>query len=335
MKNKKYFLIIISAIGLLVHANVSNGQTFSQEQFNKPPIHYWPRPLWFWNNTVVTGEGVVQQMQAFRDQCGYGGFGVVPFGKKFRPEYLSDDYLRVYGIMLEKAKELGMTISLYDEFGFPSGSVGAFNGDDIPRFQLKFPEQTIERLDKAEEEINGPVFYEKKIPEGKLMGVVAMETTKMRRIDLTDRVTDGILKWKVPSGKWKIMFFNCVINGDPIVDYLNPAAVRNFIKMVHEVYYSHFRGFFGTVIGGTFYDEPSMFHAQFRMWTGQFNEKFKKKYGFRFNVTRVADKPETLSLMLSVISLWLPPVCGSQPSKLISPRSTTCVSILLLPILAK
>jgi len=277
----KYFLIIAFTIGLWVNPNVSSGQTFSKEQFNKPSIQYWPRPLWFWNNTVVTGEGVVQQMQAFRDQCGYGGFGVVPFGKYFRPAYLSDDYLRVYGIMLEKAKELGMTISLYDELGFPSGSVGAFDeGDGMPRFQLKFPEQTIERLDKAEEEISGPVSYEKKIPEGKLMGIVAMETTKMIRIDLTDMVTDGILKWKVPSGKWKIMFFSCVIDGIPIVDYLNPEAVRNFINMVHESYYSHFKEYFGTVIGGTFFDEPSMFRAQFRMWTDQFNEKFIKKYAF-------------------------------------------------------
>jgi hypothetical protein len=56
--------------------------------------------------------------------------------------------------------------------------------------------------------------------------------------------------------------------------------VKNFIKMAHETYYSHFKDFFGSVIGGTFFDEPSMFHAKFRMWTDLFNEKFKKRYGF-------------------------------------------------------
>ena len=35
-----------------------------------------------------------------------------------------------------------------------------------------------------------------------------------------------------------------------------------------------------SVIYGTFFDEPSMFHSQFRMWTEAFNEKFEKKYGF-------------------------------------------------------
>ena len=48
-----------------------------------------------------------------------------------------------------------MTISLYDEFGFPSGSVGAFaEGDDTPASSKNIPDQTIERLDKTEERDN-------------------------------------------------------------------------------------------------------------------------------------------------------------------------------------
>ncbi len=255
--------------------------SLTKESFVRPPIRYWPRPLWFWNNTAVTAKGVVGQMQAFRDKCGYGGFGVVPFGKSFSPEYLSEPYLKVYGAMLEKARQLGMTISLYDEFGFPSGSVGAFaEGDDTPRFQRKYPELTIQRLDKVEDEVTGPLAFERKIPGGKLMGVVAIKRTDLKRHDLTGLVTDGILRWNVPPGRWKIMFFSCVIDGDPIADYLNPAAAEKFTGMVHDVYYARFRGYFGDVISGTFFDEPSMFHAQFRMWTPMFNEKFVEKYGF-------------------------------------------------------
>jgi len=258
-----------------------DGSPLSKEKFLDPPIGYRPRPLWFWNNTTVTPEGVIDQMVAMRDKCGYGGFGVVPFGKNFRPEYLSGDYIKLYGIMLEKARELGMTVSLYDEFGFPSGSVGAFaEGDGTPRFQQKYPELTIQRLDKTEEEITGPVVYLKKVPEGKLMGVVAMESVSMKRIDLTGSVKDNLLKWKVPPGKWKIMIFICIIDGIPIADYLNPEAAEKYTGMVHDVYYEHFRKYFGTVISNTFFDEPSMFRAQFRMWTPAFNEKFEKKFGF-------------------------------------------------------
>jgi len=281
MKDMKCWLVIISAGLLGICAQTSFSRPMTRETFLRPPIRFWPRPLYFWNNATVTAAGVVEQMQAFRDKCGYGGFGPLPFGKNFKPEYLSEPYFKVYGAMLEKARKLGLTVSLYDECGFPSGSVGAFaEGDDTPRFQKKYPELTIQRLDKAEDAITGPLAYERKIPDGRLMGVVAMERPGLTRHDLTDLVKDGILKWMVPPGRWKVMFFSCVIDGEPIADYLNPEAAEKFTGMVHDVYYARFRQYFGNVIGGTFFDEPSMFHAQFRMWTPLFNEKFIDKYGF-------------------------------------------------------
>ena len=281
MKHLKYSLLIIPAVLLWMCTASSQKETFAKKDFTNPPIEFWPRPLYFWNNTTVTAEVLTSQMQKLRDDCGYGGFGVVPFGKNFSPEYLSEDYLKLYGTMLEKAKELGMTISLYDEFGFPSGSAGAFEeGDGTPRFQEKYPEMTIQRLDKAEYEIRGPLVYKKKVPEGKLMGVVAMGTEGLQRIDLTALVENGTLKWKVPPGKWKVMFFTCVIDGNPLADYLNPEAVGKFTEMVHDVYFDRFKDYFGSVIYGTFFDEPSMYRAQFRMWTPGFNEKFISKYGF-------------------------------------------------------
>ncbi len=181
---------------------------------------------------------------------------------------------------LKKPRNLGLKMCLYDEFGFPSGGAGAVNGDDKPRFALKYPSLTIKRLDKIETEITGPTVYRCKIPEGTLMGIVAMETATKKRIDLTAKVKDGELKWDVLPGNWKIMIFNCVKDGDPILDYLNPEAVKNFIKMTHEAYYEHFKEYFGSVISGTFFDEPTMYRANGRMWTENYNEAFEKKYGF-------------------------------------------------------
>jgi hypothetical protein len=284
MKKVTWAIIVLIITSFWVHSRLfqgqSLGQTFSREMFDNPPIHYWPKPLWFWNDSI-TEEGIVSQIQAMRDKSGYGGFLIIPFRKNFRPEYLSDDYFRLYGIALEKARELGMTVFLYDEYGFPSGTVGgSSSGDGIPRFRNKYPEYTIKRLDKTEEEVSGPGYYERKVPEEILMGVVAMETTTMERIDLTELVSDRSLKWDVPSGKWKIMIFNCVTDGNPGADYLDPEAVRKFIDITHEAYLNHFKEYFGTVIIGTFFDEPGMFRARFRMWTDKFNEKFEKRYGF-------------------------------------------------------
>src|ERR1035437_8075313 len=185
--------LVLVIVVLLIGSNMFGlkGQDISKEQFLKPSIKYWPRPLWFWNNTTVKEEVVESQMLAFRDSCGYGGFGILPFGKKFQPEYLSENYFKVYGKALAIAKKLGLAMCLYDEFGFPSGGAGAVNGDDVPRFSLQYPDQTIKRLDKIEVEMKGPALYENKIPKGALMGVVAMETGTGQRINLSRMVEKG------------------------------------------------------------------------------------------------------------------------------------------------
>ena len=103
MKKRIGFLL---ALFCSVHTYHVYGQELSKKDFKEPAIEYWPRPLWFWNNTTITEEIVEQQMLEYRDFCGYGGFGILPFGKKFKPEYLKEDYFQVYGKALEKAKEL-------------------------------------------------------------------------------------------------------------------------------------------------------------------------------------------------------------------------------------
>lgn len=217
----KNLIPIIFVAFLFAHPHEINGQVLSKEEFKEPAIEYWPRPLWFWNNATVTEEGIEEQMHAYRDLCGYGGFGILPFGKDFKPEYLTEDYFKVYGKALEKAKEMGLKMCFYDEYGFPSGGVGLHNGDGIPRFAQQFPDQTLKRLDKWEEIIVGPAIYEAKIPSsGKLMSIVAMETNTLERIDLTNRFSGEHLKWNVPESlsirflDWKqrkIMYNICTL----------------------------------------------------------------------------------------------------------------------------
>jgi hypothetical protein len=279
---KKYKLVE-SGIGVLIfilQCAASISYADMRSDFVDPPIVFRPRPLWFWNNTEVTVETIVEQMQKSNDLSKYGGFGILPFGKSFRPEYLSEDYFTVYGAALKKARQLGMTMSLYDEYGFPSGSAGAPNSSSVSLFEQKYPNLTIKRLDKHEEVVVGPAEYEKAVPPGMIMSVVAMDTITKRRVHLTDTAAEGLLRWAVPSGTWKIMFFVCVKDGYPCCDYLDPDAADKFIEITHEAYYDRFKDYFGTAIDSTFYDEPTLYRAEGRTWTDKFNEKFEAKHGF-------------------------------------------------------
>ncbi len=271
--------IILTAMFMLTTGCTVGAKELRQD-FNEPPLEYASRPLWFWNDTTVTEEGIAEQMQKSRDKCGYGGFGILPFGESFKPEYLTEEYFKVYGAALKKAKELGMTMCIYDEYGYPSGSAGAIHGDGVPRFANKYPDHTIKRLDKHEQDMVGPGMYSAEIPKGCLMSIVAMEMDSKKRINLTGMVKNGKIVWSVPQGKWKVMIFMCVRDGDPNVDYLDPEGVAHFVEMTHQQYYNRFKEYFGNTIDGTFNDEPTMYRAKGRMWTGAFNEKFKAKHSF-------------------------------------------------------
>ena len=171
-----------------------------QSDFVDPPVKFLPRPLWFWNNTEVTTDVIDEQMQKSKDLSKYGGFGILPFGKAFSPDYLTGEYFAVYGAALEKASKLGMTMSLYDEYGFPSGSAGAGNSRDISLFNEKYPELTIKRLVKHEEIVMGPTAYVRAVPPRDVMSIVGMNTKTKKRVDITGKINQGVLRWNAPSG---------------------------------------------------------------------------------------------------------------------------------------
>lgn len=254
--------------------------TTLRKDFAEPPQRYWPRPLWFWNNTTITVEAVREQMLLAHDRSKYGGFGILPFGKRFAPAYLSDDYFNVYGAALDQAKALGQKLALYDEYGFPSGSAGSANSSDTSLFAKQWPDLTIKRLDKHEWDITGPARFQTNLPPGQLAALVAMNTRTLERLELSDSVRDGRCEWVAPDGTWKLMAFVCVRDGDPICDYLDPDATDRFIQITHQAYYDRFREHFGSTIDKTFFDEPTLYRAAGRSWTDKFNEKFKARHGF-------------------------------------------------------
>lgn len=250
------------------------------DEFKNPPISYRPIPLWFWNNSTIQGEELQKQFQQMITKDGYGGCAILPFGNGFRPQYLSDEYFTLYQKAIKEAEKAGVQLSLYDEYGFPSGSMGAINGDDTPRFMNKYPDATIKRLDKIEYLVSPGELFSQPLPKGELMAVVAMDTVTFKRISLRKQIRNGKVNWTIPQGAWKVFFFVCVKDGDPNVDYLSPDAVKLFIKETHESYYKHFPEAFGKTITTTFFDEPTMYRAGGRIWTNDFNDKFIKQYGF-------------------------------------------------------
>lgn len=251
----------------------------TEQDFQTMPLSVRPNPLWFWNNSEVKAGELKRQMAGYKD-AGYGGLSILPFGGDFKPKYLTDEYFEVYRECIEEAEKTGMTLWIYDEYGFPSGTAGDVNGDGFGRFKHQHPEHTNKRLDKTEYTPKSKTVFENLLPADPIMAVVAMDTVSLQRIDLSQFMNEGILKWNVPEGNWKIMVFTCVNAGNSIVDYMSPEAARLYINMTHDEYNKRFGNYFGTTILGTFFDEPTLYYANGRTWTGDFNTKFKQRYRF-------------------------------------------------------
>ena len=121
------------------------------EAFETPAADGKSRPLFFWNEEVatMTPEKIRELMTRSYEESGYSGFGILP---NWLSAYMSDDYMAMYRVALETAKEYGMKMCLYDENCFPSGSAGGI-------LAKTYPEATAKRLDKQEWTVTGPQTF--------------------------------------------------------------------------------------------------------------------------------------------------------------------------------
>lgn len=264
------------------HKTTPAADCFTETGFANPPARYRPVPLWFWNDTKVGIEELRTQLRQMVQKDGYGGCAIIPFGRNFQPDYLGEDYMRIYSQVVDLADSLGAQMSLYDEYGFPSGSMGFSNADGVPRFQLAHPDRTIKRLDRHEMPVacSQTLEYDLGTLSGELMAVAAYDMDSQSSVSLRDCIKDGHLVWTAPeSGDWLVLVAECVIDGKPRLDYLDPEGVQCFIHDTYEKYYSVFGPKFGPVVTSTFFDEPTMYYAQGRMWTLRFNDEFRARYG--------------------------------------------------------
>ena len=113
---------------------IQRGSDIRYEE-NRMDCSYGTRPLWFWND-LPTEESIREIMENCSRQDGYAGFGILPY-KACGLQYMSDEYLRLYGVVLREARRLKLKMCLYDEWWFPSGGAGGI--DDFKRLFHKIP----------------------------------------------------------------------------------------------------------------------------------------------------------------------------------------------------
>ena len=220
--------------------------------FKKPPSILRPAPFWAINEEITPEETARQMADMLRVGLG-GGFFHSRHGLK--TEYMGKEWFDSMRAALDAAKKNDGYLWLYDEDLWPSGNAGGqiagmkdeYRGTCLNAFLLA-PDEKLPEIGTDEKirysyiikKRNGLMIEEfEPFPVEELNSLPGSEKLVMVR-----KYSEKIPWW----------------SGESYVNLLHPGAVRNFIKLTHDVYYKQLGDDFGKRIPGIFTDEPQLVH---------------------------------------------------------------------------
>jgi len=210
-------------------------------------------PFWFLNDNLDADE-MRRQIRVLHEN-GIGGLVLHPrVGLPRELGWMSDALLGFMRVAIEEASRLGLSIILYDEGMYPSGSsCGQVVASD-PSFACRGVDHV---LLEPDESFTLP-------PDANLVGQV--KTAQGRTLIAFDRKLDTHIRGlhfkdhdqpRRPAEPGKA-YVDPPEDEPPAADLLNPAAMRKFIELVYDRYYQAFGEHFGKTIIAIFTDEPSL-----------------------------------------------------------------------------
>jgi hypothetical protein len=243
------------------------------QQFLKPSEEFTPIPFWFWNDTLTNDE-IIRQIHDFKEK-GVMGFVIHPrMGLPKEIVYLSDQYLDFVETAVQEAANLGMIVMLYDEAMYPSGSAKGLVVKDHPVYKSRGL-----RMDEYHCEGNLEIAITLNHGETLVSAQAVERASENNQYPCSTQIImvhEDTLKFCPPNeNKWSVLLFvetfsKGTIRGvhfgeddgeegaPPSADLLNPQAVKKFIHLTHERYYSRLEKYFGNTIQAFFTDEPEI-----------------------------------------------------------------------------
>ena len=126
-------ILLFSVTGVFGQLKATNPSPDTYEKvrklFQKPPAEFRSAPLWVWNDRM-TNKQIDEQLT---DLWAHGIGGVFIHARPgLITEYLSDEWFALCRHAVEKGKDLGMKIWIYDENSYPSGFAGGHVPAQMP-----------------------------------------------------------------------------------------------------------------------------------------------------------------------------------------------------------
>ena len=276
----------------------------SRELFENPTCEYRGTPFWAWNSKLTADE-LKSQIDIFK-QMGLGGFHMhVRTG--LENEYLSDEYMRLVRVCVDKAKKENMLAWAYDEDRWPSGAAGG-----IVTKNREFRQKSI--IFSHDKDKTNKKWDDRKTkwPDNGLSlltvyDIVLDENGYLASYKQIAEEDEAV------GEKWYL--FRCLsedsswFNDEAYVDTLDRNAMAEFLRVTHEKYKEYCGDEFDKTLPAIFTDEPQVFRKQTLNnsfdtdrdiclpWTDRFPEEYSKHYNanvFDFLPECVWELPENV-----------------------------------------
>ena len=266
-----------------------HGEVLTKDNFKKPPEELGILPFWFWNGEMNEKE-MEWQLKEYKSKGISGTFIHGRFGEKIG--YLSDKWMDRVKYAVEKAKEIGIDLWIYDEMNWPSGTAERYVPKNFPHLRQKY-------LELVPLMVDGPLFTfleatdDRYVNTGNSKPIAAFACSDeeyqngiTNLIDLTPNLSfNAVIPWEAPAGKWRLLYF-LEKEIDYYIDALNPESTKKFIEVTHEKYKKAVGKDFGTIVPGFYTDEPAMHYYHMGLdnfvipWTTKMFKIFRQRRGY-------------------------------------------------------
>ena len=190
--------------------------------------------------------------------------------------YLAPEWFDCVKACIDEASKLKMEAWLYDEDRWPSGAAGGLVTKN-PQYRMRLlVVRVLDQPVKLKWNKNTLAAF-----TAQIAGFEARNVVRLPRGSRPGRLAPGqsILVFEV-----EVERPNPWYNGATYLDTMNPAAVREFIRVTHEAYRKQIGQHFGKTVPGIFTDEPNYGDCHTNPdrspWTDAIPATFRQRYGY-------------------------------------------------------
>jgi hypothetical protein len=272
VKSSANIILVISIIALAIvsckkvtinEVKINDFASLSAE-FKSPSSEYTTAPFFVWNYKI-TKEEINNYLLEFKKQ-GSSQVFVHP-----RPglviEYLSDEWFNLFKYTVDKGKELGMKVWIYDENSYPSGFAGGHVPDQMPESYNQGQGLKMTGVETLPD-TSDKYYICLKEEDGKFLNITQSlknEKGKQGKYFLFSKTYNGKSDW---------------YGGFSYVDLIYPGVTQKFLEVTMPGYEKNLGSEFGHTVPGIFTDEPQINSSGGIRWTPDLFDVFQQKWHY-------------------------------------------------------